>query len=77
MTMRHTLPERFGVQRSVVRGEGVCYELWVRRPEDVAACEALNAETAFYGSHGFRSCRRVAQRIADYVANRVTGDDQP
>jgi hypothetical protein len=71
MVMRQTIPERFSVQRSVVRGEGVCYELWVGAPEDAAAAKALSLETAYYGSHGFRSCRRQAQRIADHVAATV------
>jgi len=62
--MRTTIPPRFSVQRSSVRGEGVCYTLWLS-PDDKATADRLDAETAFYGSKGYGKCKRIAQRIAD------------
>lgn len=56
---------RFALQRDNVRGEGVCYTLWVPRGTvESRLADALDIETAYYGTGGKARAKAAARRIA-------------
>lgn len=62
-----TIPERFAVQTSHVRHEGVCYSLMFKRPEDEWAFDHSDIEGTFFGRGGLSKVKAAAQAVADLV----------
>lgn len=64
---RHTIPERFAVQRERPLHEPTVWSLVCRDADDAGVLPQTDIETAFYGRGGAAKVRQAAQQLADIV----------